>query len=209
MLNKKLPLSVTICTLNEEKNISHFQEWWFKQNLTLNYVIWGSSIGLKKTFEKSSTEQLEKIIKVNTMSLVQILKIVLPSLKKHNGRVFVFSSTAAFQPGPGNAVYFATKAFQKSLIEAIAYEYRSHGFKFLLLCAGPLIPKQDSVKGAFLRQQRTLKLEEVASSIETHFARNTLVWIPGVRNRFFRYLTHLLPKDFIHKRIWEMGQDNL
>jgi short-subunit dehydrogenase len=47
------------------------------------------------------------------------------------------ASTAAFQPGPLMAVYYATKAYVLSLSEALAEETRGTGVTVMALCPGP------------------------------------------------------------------------
>src|SRR5690606_27100956 len=56
---------------------------------------------------------------------------------RKKGKILNVSSTAAFQPGPMMAVYFASKAFVLSLSEAIDNELRAEGITVTALCPGP------------------------------------------------------------------------
>ena len=47
------------------------------------------------------------------------------------------ASTAGFQPGPGMAVYYATKAYVISFSEALANELKGTGVKATCFCPGP------------------------------------------------------------------------
>lgn len=66
------------------------------------------------------------MIDLNMKSLTQMTKLFLPSMIEGKyGRIMNLASTAAFQPGPGMAVYFATKAYVLSFSEAISEELLS------------------------------------------------------------------------------------
>jgi short-subunit dehydrogenase len=53
------------------------------------------------------------------------------------GRILNVASTAAFQPGPFMAVYYATKAYVLSFSEALANELKGTGVTVSCLCPGP------------------------------------------------------------------------
>ena len=57
-------------------------------------------------------------------------------IERKSGAILNVASTAAFQPGPKMAVYFATKAFVLSLTEALHEELKPHGIKVSCLCPG-------------------------------------------------------------------------
>ena len=64
------------------------------------------------------------MIDLNMKSLTQMTKLFLPQmLGRKYGRIMNLASTAAFQPGPMMAVYFATKAYVLSFSEAISEEF--------------------------------------------------------------------------------------
>ena len=78
------------------------------------------------------------MIDLNIKSLTEMTKYFLPQmLEKHYGRIMNLASTAAFQPGPGMAVYFATKAYVLSFSEAISEELRGTRVSVTALCPGP------------------------------------------------------------------------
>jgi len=54
------------------------------------------------------------------VALTHLTKLLLPMLQRHQGKILNVSSTAAFQPGPMMAVYYATKAYVLSVSEALA-----------------------------------------------------------------------------------------
>jgi len=75
----------------------------------------------------------------NNAALVALTRALLPDmLDRHAGGVLNVASTIAFQPGPYQAVYAATKAFVLSFTEALRVETRASGVRVLALCPGPV-----------------------------------------------------------------------
>jgi short-subunit dehydrogenase len=78
------------------------------------------------------------MIQVNVTALAQLTGLVLPGMvRRRSGRILNVASTAAFQPGPLMATYYASKAFVLSLSEALAEELRGTGVTVTCLCPGP------------------------------------------------------------------------
>ena len=71
--------------------------------------------------------QLE-MLQVNITSLTHLTGLLLPGMvERRRGGILNVASTAAFQPGPGMAVYYATKAYVLSFSEALAEELAGTG----------------------------------------------------------------------------------
>jgi hypothetical protein len=76
-------------------------------------------------------------IQLNVTALTLLTKLYLgPMLERRSGKIMNVASTAAFQPGPLMAVYYATKAYVLSFSEAIADELRSSGVQVTCFCPG-------------------------------------------------------------------------
>jgi short-subunit dehydrogenase len=76
-------------------------------------------------------------IQLNVTTLTQLTKLILPGmLRRGRGRILNVASTAAFQPGPLMAVYYATKAYVLSFSEALANELKGSGVSVTCLCPG-------------------------------------------------------------------------
>ena len=70
-------------------------------------------------------EQLA-MVDLNVRALTDLTLACLPSIRAARGGILNVASTAAFQPGPGMAVYYATKAYVLSFSEAL-WEEHAHG----------------------------------------------------------------------------------
>lgn len=72
-------------------------------------------------FAEADPGKLDTLIALNVGALTQLTRAYLPGmLARKRGRILNLASTAAFQPGPLMAVYYATKAYVLSLSEALA-----------------------------------------------------------------------------------------
>jgi len=78
------------------------------------------------------------LLELNVGTLTRLTKRLLPEfLARSSGRILNVASTAAFQPGPYMAVYYASKAYVMSFSEALAWEVRGSGVTVTTLCPGP------------------------------------------------------------------------
>ena len=81
--------------------------------------------------------QLE-MVEVNVAALTRLTALLLPGmLERRRGGILNVASTAAFQPGPNHAVYYATKAYVLSFTQALAEEVRGSGVRVSCLAPGP------------------------------------------------------------------------
>ena len=79
-----------------------------------------------------------RTLRVNVMALTHLTKLFLPAaVRRGSGRILNVASTAAFQPGPMMAVYFASKSYVVSFSQALAHELRGTGVSVTTLCPGP------------------------------------------------------------------------
>lgn len=78
-----------------------------------------------------------QMLQLNVVTLTELTKLLLPGmLERRSGRILNVASTAAFQPGPGMAIYYATKAYVLSFSEALAVEVGGSGVTVTTLAPG-------------------------------------------------------------------------
>ena len=77
-------------------------------------------------------------MQVNMVALTHLTKLFLPQIRAREGKLLNVASTAAFQPGPFMAVYYASKAYVLHFTEALAEELRDTGVTVTCLCPGPV-----------------------------------------------------------------------
>lgn len=106
--------------------------------LTVDTLINNAGCGARGDFAELDGVMQLRMIDLNCRSLVALAHGVLPQMiERRSGAILNLSSTAAFQPGPWMAVYYATKTFVLSFSEALHEEARAHGVRVTALCPGP------------------------------------------------------------------------
>ena len=142
-------------------------------------------------------QQLE-MIQVNVVALWELTRLFLPEMiRRGRGGVLNVGSTAAFQPGPYMAVYYATKAFVLSFSEALADELAGTGLAVTCLCPGPTLTEFAQV--AHLEKSLLFRLapmsgESVAGAGYREFRRRKPLVIPGLLNRLGAMAGRLAPR---------------
>ncbi|MBV1706743.1 MAG: SDR family oxidoreductase [Hyphomicrobiales bacterium] len=86
------------------------------------------------------------MIDLNIRALTDLTLAFLPMLRADKGRILNVASTAAFCPGPGLAIYYATKAYVLSFSEALAHELKGE-VSVTTLCPGPTTTEFQSRAG--------------------------------------------------------------
>jgi short-subunit dehydrogenase len=111
-----------------------------EQRGEVDLLVNGAGLGVHGFFADTPLERELETIRVNVLALTELTKLFLPGmLKRRRGAIVNVASTAAFQPGPLMAVYYATKACVLSFTEALAEELRGTGVTATALCPGPTI----------------------------------------------------------------------
>jgi uncharacterized protein len=115
---------------------------------TVELLVNNAGFGLHGRFDKADPERLRQMVDLNCGALTDLCRAVLPAMvERGSGGIINLASTAAFQAGPGMAVYFATKAYVLSLSEALHEEVRQFGVKVSALCPGPTRTEFGEVAG--------------------------------------------------------------
>ena len=140
-------------------------------------------------------------MQVNMVALTALTGLFLPGMvERGRGGVLNVASTAAFQPGPGMAVYYASKAFVLSFSEALAYETRDTGVRVTALCPGgtqsAFFDRARMQNSRFVRG-RLMDAARVARAGYEGLIHGRPVVIPGKRNRLLAWSTRLFPRNVV------------
>jgi len=109
-----------------------------ERDLVIDTLINNAGVGDTGRFDQGNLERISSMLQVNIVALTELTRLVLPQMvARKRGQVMLLASTAAFQPGPGMAVYYATKSYVLSFGRAVAYELRGTGVTVTTLCPGP------------------------------------------------------------------------
>jgi len=138
------------------------------------------------------------MIEVNVAALTQLTALLLPGmLERRRGAILNVASTAAFQPGPYQAVYCATKAYVLSFTEALAEEIRGSGVRVSCLAPGATdtgFAAEAGTQGTRLFRRGVMDAGRVARAGHDGMRRGRTLVIPGLRNRVLAFSVRLAPR---------------
>ena len=118
------------------------------RGLWVRTLINNAGFGLRGRFDALPLDRQLEMIDLNIRALTNLSFVVINDMVlKGGGSILNVASTAAFQPGPNMAVYFATKAFVLSFTEALHEEWKDRGIKVSALCPGPTRTEFGQVAG--------------------------------------------------------------
>ena len=173
------------------------------RGMTVDVLVNNAGFGANDTFAGLPLQRQLEMIQVNITALTELTGLFLPGMiARRCGGVLNVGSLAGFQPGPGMAVYFATKAYVLSFTEALAEELVDTSLTVTVLCPGPTITNFGNVaRGQKARHLKTSKMtaEAVARYGHGAFRKGKLVAIPGWRNRFLVLLVRMVPRWLVRK----------
>ena len=141
------------------------------------------------------------MIDLNIKTLTHLTKLVVVDMVKRNeGKILNVASTAAFQPGPLMAVYYATKAYVLSFSEALSNELRHTNVTVSALCPGPTAT--GFVDRANLQQSKLFKsgVMDVKQVVEDGYKgvmNNKTVIIPGMANKLLAFSVRFMSRKFV------------
>jgi|KBSMisStandDraft_5_1062788.scaffolds.fasta_scaffold88620_2 short-subunit dehydrogenase len=170
-----------------------------RRGLSVDVVVNNAGYGVAGAFDQSEAAAQLGMIDLNDRTLVELTHIYWPRmLKNGRGGVLNVASTAAFQPGPLMAVYYASKAFVLSFSEALWEEARGTGVHVSCLCPGPTVSKFRERAGTgkvrLSKAGTPMPSMPVARMGYDAWQENRRVIVTGTRNRVMASLVKFIPK---------------
>lgn len=170
--------------------------------IEIDVLVNNAGFGMYGSFHETAADENMNMIQVNVNALVLLTRLFLDGMvARRRGRILNVASTAAFQPGPMQSVYYATKAFVLSFTEAIANELHGTGVTATALCPGPVLTgfqeraNVGEVRGLRL-MMRTTPEEVVRAGFDAMIRGRPLV-IPGSLNRTLAFLVRFFPRRVV------------
>ncbi len=162
-----------------------------------------AGFGLIGQFAKLDAKRERQMIDLNVGTLTDLCRAVAPQMiERKSGAILNVASTAAFQPGPKMAVYFATKAFVLSLSEALHEELKPHGVRVTCLCPGPTRTEFGEVAGFGgngLFDRVAMESPEVVAAGLDGLDKNKAVVVPGLVNKVTASSGRFAPRSVVRK----------
>ena len=174
------------------------------ESIPIEILVNNAGFGLGGEFAETDVTRELEMIQVNIVALTHLTKLFLPAMiKRKSGHILNLASTAAFQPGPLMAVYYATKAYVLSFSEALAEELRNSGVTVTALCPGPT--RSDFASTARVGNSRLFTLFGVADAADVaefgvqSMLQGKRVAIPGIKNKIVAQANRFSPRALTTK----------
>jgi len=174
-------------------------------NLDVAVLVNNAGFTVYGEFEMTDLGRERERMEVNMAAPVALTKrLIGPMIQKGRGKILNIASTAAFQPGPLMAVYYASKAFVLSFSEALAFELKGRGITVTALCPGPTrtgFQQRGQVRDNILFRYGTMSAEQVARAGFRGLMRGQSVVIPGWINKVAVGGVKFAPRPWVLKTV--------
>ncbi|HEY6221570.1 MAG TPA: SDR family oxidoreductase [Candidatus Eisenbacteria bacterium] len=173
-----------------------------RAGVVVDVLVNNAGLGVYGPFSETPAAREREMIQVNVAALTELTKRFLPSmLDRRRGRILNVASTAAFQPGPLMAVYYATKAYVLSFSEALANELEGSGVTVTALCPGPTVTNFQKDAGLERTRLFTSPLvtapRTVAHAGIAGMKRGRRIVVPGIANKLLIQSVRFSPRRLV------------
>src|SRR5262245_38140144 len=179
------------------------------RGLSVDVLVNNAGYGIAGALDGSDRASELGMIDLNVRALVELTHIYWPRmLAQKRGGVINVASTAAFQPGPLMAVYYASKAFVLSFSEALWKEGEAFGVRVSCLCPGPTVSKFRERAGTgrtwLAKTGAPMSSVIVAEMGYRAWQENRPVIVTGTRNALVARLVRFLPRRMLLAMVYRI-----
>jgi len=172
------------------------------ERIAVDILVNDAGLGIYGRFWETDLARQLAVIGVNLVALTNLTGLFLPGMvSRRKGKILNVSSTAAFQPGPYMAVYYATKAYVLSFSEALAEDLAGTGVTVTALCPGPVLTEFQSAAGIedtwLFRGPLVMDPRRIARAGWAGAKRGKRVVIPGLGNKLLKEVVRFSPRRLV------------
>jgi short-subunit dehydrogenase len=188
------------CDLESGDACDHIAATLNAAGVDVEYVVNNAGFGMFGRATDMDRDKQLRILDVNVRALTDLSLRFADSLIRTKGGILNVSSIAGFLPGPGMAVYYASKAYVLSFTEALHQELGSKGVRVTALCPGP-VPSEFQARAGFTPGLDSAILNvsaaDVAKLAYHGLMANKRTVMPGLGIKIVPLLLRLFPRGFV------------
>lgn len=175
-----------------------------ERGLAVDYLVNNAGFGTTGPFLEQDLKREVDMIQVNVGALVQLCHLFAKDMvTRGQGGVLNIASTAGFQPGPGMATYYATKAYVVSFTEAFGHELRGTGVHVTAFCPGPVQTEfartAGNAESMLFRVGNIAAPEDVARDAYRALLGGRLLAIHGFTNQMGVQMLRISPRALVRR----------
>ena len=171
-----------------------------RRGLEPDTVVNNAGFGLIGTADRLDRAAQLAMIDLNVRALTNLSLAFIDPLKRRKGGILNVASVAGFLPGPGMAVYYATKAYVVSFSEALHRELKPKGVRVTALCPGPVpteFQARAGMSGEIFPPLLTRPAERVARDGYRGLKEGRVLVVPGSANQVVKALIGVMPRSLL------------
>ena len=208
-LKETLPTKVKVIAidLSDEKKIKEL--FIATRGEDIDVLINNAGFGVFGPFAMTELSREINMMDVNIKAVHILTKLYVKEMKKKNkGYILNVGSSAAFQPGPLMASYYASKAYVLRLSEAINEELRrsKSNVHISCLCPGPVDTNFNAVAGVKF-SMKPLSSSYVAKYAIDKMFKNKMVIVPGFKLKMARFFGRFLSDRKLMKIVYKIQKN--
>jgi short-subunit dehydrogenase len=164
------------------------------------YIVNNAGFGLFAPAATGDRNRQLAMIDVNMRALTALSLMFVRSLERHKGGVLNVGSMAGFMPGPGMAVYYASKAFVRSFTDSLHREWKRRGIRVTNLAPGPVpteFGRRAGVRADTAPELLTQSAGHVAELGYRGLMQGRALVVPGGLNRVAIVLSRFMPRTLL------------
>ncbi len=197
-----VPVAVCVVDLAAPGGAAQLYEAAQQQGRPVGVLVNNAGLGDYGPFVQSDPAKVLQILQVNIVALTQLTRLFLPDLIRRNeGRIMNVASTAAFQPGPLMAVYYASKAYVLHFSEALDAELRKSKVRVSAFCPGPTATDFEARAGLgasrLFTGRNVMTARAAAEAGYRGLMRGRRIVVPGFVNRLLVFSVRFFPRRWI------------
>ncbi|MBI9041297.1 SDR family oxidoreductase [Lutibacter sp.] len=131
------PFKLVALDVNSEKSILNAVNEVIKVEGKLDILINNAGMGITGPIEDTPTEEMRKVFDTNLFGAIDVMKAVLPHMRKQqSGLIINISSIAGYMGLPFRGIYSATKGALELVTEAVRMEVKNFGIQVTNVAPG-------------------------------------------------------------------------
>jgi short-subunit dehydrogenase len=176
-----------------------------QRGLETEIIVNNAGFGLMGEADKLDRHRQLAMIDVNVRALTELSLAFIESIERRKGGILNVASIVGFMPGPGMAVYYATKAYVISFSEALHQELKPRGVRVTTLCPGP-VPTEFQARAGIDASRipgfATVSAEAVAREAYQGLKQGRRIVVPGWAIKPAPLLARILPRSLLLNMIY-------
>ncbi len=191
---------VVTADLAAAEGVSALAEAMAARGLEPAYLVNNAGFGLFGAAADIAPAEQLRMIDLNIRALADLTFRFIDGVTRQRGGILNVGSTAGFLPGPGLAVYHASKAYVLSFTEALHQELKDDGVRVCALCPGPVETEffeEAGIPHDYFPQFLARTAERVAREGYEGLMGGHRVVVPGKANRVITLLPRVLPRGLV------------